>query len=231
MVRLAQVAGRAAAIARARSSRRRPTAARTPARRPISAAAHPGHDQADAERAERRAPARPSRCAAAPICADQRGRVVIMPAADKASDHGTRAEDRRRERAERQSAPVAASSASAPRERGQRRRSAASAASTIRKPPQPTSAAAWLKKVADGATLKAMSVGSGDGEDRRRRRAPQAGTGAGTPAAAVRLLARSRLLQGCLTVTGDAIRLGSRWGMRVLASKRGMIRAPSTGSR
>ena len=31
---------------------------------------------------------------------------------------------------------------------------------TSRKPPQPTKAASWLRKVAEGATLKAISVGS-----------------------------------------------------------------------
>jgi hypothetical protein len=54
---------------------------------------------------------------------------------------------------------IAASSAIAPRERGQ-----ASLGSkmprTSRKPPQPMNAAAWLKKVAEGGTLNAISVGS-----------------------------------------------------------------------
>ena len=69
----------------------------------------------------------------------------------------------------------------------------------------------------------------GDGEDRadgersgRNQRRQGTGGGCGDGGGS---------LQGCLTVTGDAIRLGSRWGMRVLASKRGMIRAPSSESR
>jgi peptidoglycan/LPS O-acetylase OafA/YrhL len=53
-----------------------------------------------------------------------------------------------------------------------------------------------------------------------------AGTGAvGAPVAGTE--DGGRLLQGCLTVTGDAIRLASLGGMKVLASKRAMIRAPS----
>ena len=60
-----------------------------------------------------------------------------------------------------------------------------------------------------------------DGEHRADAIAAGTGAGAGGRAAAT---ARGPL-QGSLTVTGDAIRLGSRWCMAVLASKRGMIRA------
>ena len=81
-----------------------------------------------------------------------------MPADDSDSDHGITP------KIDAASASIAVSvKATMQRERAGRARPGAtlgtSAASTIRKPPQPTSAAAWLKKVADGATLKAISVG------------------------------------------------------------------------
>ena len=69
---------------------------------------------------------------------------------------------------------MAASSASAPGDRGHAV-PGRQVASTIRKPPQPTRAAAWLKNVADGATLKAMRVGTATAST-----APTASTQAGT---------------------------------------------------
>ena len=170
--------------------------------------------------------ARPARCAEAAIATTSTaGRIV--PAADSDSVDGT-APKTDADSALIAVSVIAASSASAPRERGHAE-PGRHVASTIRKPPQPTRAAAWLKKVADGATLNAIRVGTATAKTAPRASA-QAGTGAGSaPVAGPTTGGRS--LQGCLTVTGDAIRLGSRWGMRVLASKRGMIRAPSSKSR
>ena len=75
-----------------------------------------------------------------------------------------RAARARRRRPRRRGPPatriaIAASMASDPWERG-RAFCASPAPSTSRKPPQPMKAAAWLKKVAEGATLKAIRVGN-----------------------------------------------------------------------
>ena len=80
-----------------------------------------------------------------------------MPAEESESDHGAPAKTEA-PRAARTRIAIAASMASDPRERG-RAFCASPAPSTSRKPPQPTNAAAWLKKVAEGARLKAIRVG------------------------------------------------------------------------
>ncbi len=94
--------------------------------------------------------ASPARATQAPI-ASTRKAASSVPAEESDSDHGAPAKT---------DAPSAASTriaidpsrASDPGERG-RAPCASPAPSTSRKPPQPTNAAAWLKKVAEGATL------------------------------------------------------------------------------
>jgi hypothetical protein len=100
--------------------------------------------------------ARPVRCVEAAIAITSTA-ARIVPTAESASVDGT-APKTDPESALTAVSVMAASSASAPRERGHAD-AGRQVASTIRKPPQPTRAAAWLKNVADGATLNAISVG------------------------------------------------------------------------
>ena len=156
VIRLAQVAGRAAddggerdPVAVGKRAARTPAAGRSP-RSPRRRS--PGRcrtPETPAAIGRRAAPTRRPR---------RRARAErIVPADESASDHGTAAIGAAR--ALIVASASAATSASAPLERGQALRGS-DVASTSRNAPQPTNAAAWLKKVADGATLKAMSVGS-----------------------------------------------------------------------
>ena len=100
--------------------------------------------------------ASPARATQAPI-AVTRSAASSVPAEESDSDHGAPAKTEAPS-AHRTRIAIDASTASEPRERG-RALWASPAPSTRRKPPQPTNAAAWLKKVAEGATLKAIRVG------------------------------------------------------------------------
>ena len=226
MVRLAQVAGRAAGERRrARPSCRRAHAARTPA--PGRSARwrrrrRPGR----CRRRERRR--RPGRRAASRRRSRSTSTAARMvPAAESDSVEGT-APKTDAASALRAVSVIAASSASAPRERGQ-----AEPGRHVGEHDQEAAPADQRRGLVEEGRRRRDVEGDegrhGDGEDRadgerrgrnRRRQGRSGGAGEG-----------GRSLQGCLTVTGDAIRLGSRWRMRVLASKRGMIRAPSSKSR
>ena len=103
--------------------------------------------------------------------------------AESESVDGTRGEDRRAESALTPVSVIAASSASAPRDRGQAL-PGRQAPSTISNPPQPTRAAAWLRNVADGATLKAIRVGTATASTAATA-STQPGTGVGPGTGAV----------------------------------------------
>ncbi len=142
--------------------------------RPISALAMPATTR-PMQKARKATSARPARCVEAAIAiTSTAGRMV--PTAESESVEGT-APKTDAASALMAVSVIAASSASAPRERGHAE-PGRHVASTIRKPPQPTRAAAWLKKVADGATLNAMRVGTATARTAPTASA-QAGTGAG----------------------------------------------------
>src|ERR1700712_97590 len=81
-----------------------------------------------------------------------------MPALEKPIDDGKPAQNGDASAATSNRAS-AASSAVMP-DRPRRSRVGMPSATTVRKPPQPISAAAWLRKVAEGGRLKASAAGA-----------------------------------------------------------------------
>ena len=123
--------------------------------RPMALQAMPATTRAT-QKARKAWSPRPTRSADA-ATATTRIALRIVPADDSDSAHGTAAQSDAASAA-RKTMASAASSAWLPRDWGRASRGS-QVASTSRKPPQPTNAAAWLKNVAEGATLKAMRVG------------------------------------------------------------------------
>ena len=124
--------------------------------RPMALLATPATTRA-MQKARNAGAARPHRAAAA-ATATVSIALAIAPAEDSDSDQGADS-NAEAPSAARTRAASDTSKAVLPVEAGQAVRGSA-APSTSRKVPQPTNAAAWLRKVADGETLKATSVGS-----------------------------------------------------------------------
>ena len=147
---------------RGRRSDRRRSSCRRPARREHldqadDAAGDAGDDEADAEGAEGGV-AEPRARRRGTDRDDEHGGERACPATTATATTARAAHRRCAERGEHAGCASAPSRAGRRGERGTAR-TRQSGASTSRKPPQPTNAAAWLKNVADGATLKAISVG------------------------------------------------------------------------
>ena len=174
------------------------------------------------QKARRRARPAPARCTDAPIAIDEHGpqdragrRAATATRVPRRERGRERGDEDDRHRGEQRKTRGARGHASA----------AITSPSTSRKPPQPTKAAAWLKKVAEGATLKAIRVGRAIA-----RPAQSARNRSGRALVQCRGARRRRLgvHHAAFNVISDAIRLGSRHSIAMGAAKRGMIRASDT---